>query len=423
LLEASGNSVIRANYQGDVGLHIAKTLWEIRKKLSKSPEARKTIDSLDTHGKIALIGKAYAAGNAAYETDEKAKQEIIEVNKMIYNNDPEIMPLYEETRQWSLDYFEEIYSLVDTKYDVYYFESQMAKRAVEIINDGVTKGIFEKNDGAIILNGEKHGVDTRVFLNQIGLPTYEGKDMALAEKEFNDFGTLDQNIHTVAGEQTSFFKTLFKAQELYFGYTKGKQKHQVYGWVDVKGQKMSSRKGNVVEGEWLINEAKKQILESFEKTDESVAAQLAMASIKYIFLKAGLQNKIDVDLNEAVSINGNSAPYLLYTYVRTKSILAKKTPTYSINQDTEINENELQLLRELIKYPEVVHDATKNVSPHLIATYLFNLAQSFNLFYQKNPILKAEAEIKELRLLITQATSNIIKDGLRLLGIQTVEKM
>lgn len=416
ILETVGNKVVRSNYQGDVGLHIAKCLY-ILKNLTK-------IKSLKTlQDKIELIGKAYSEGQQAYEKDEKAKQEIIEINGKIYNRDPEIMSLWTETRKWSLDYFNEIYNRTYCKFDRFYFESELPERGIKIAIDAEKKGILEKSEGAVVFKGEKYGLDTRVFINSLGFPTYEGKELALAELEFSEFGNLDKCIHVVTPEQTSFFKVTFKVEELLDEIKfKNKQFHLIYEWVQLKSGKMSSREGNIIEGNWLIDEAKKKIIDLY-KCEEEIAEVLAVAAIKYSFLKHGVKNAIAFDFDESISLEGNSAPYLIYTYVRCQSVLKKNTLKESSIFPSDYQNEEITLLRIFYQFPEIVLSSAQNYAPNYIATYLFNLAQAYNLFYQKCPILKAKPEKQQLRLKLTKATGMIIKQGLYLLGIKTVEKM
>ena len=317
ILEAVGNKVIRSNYEGDVGLHIAKCLYGIK----NSEFIIQNSESLQK--KIEFIGKMYSTGTKAYEDDPKAKEEILKINKMIYEKDPKIMPLWTETRAWSLEYFEENYKRFYSHFDRYYFESEFYKRGVEIVKQSLEKGILEKSQGAIIFNGKKYGLDIRVFINSLGFPTYEGKELALAEKEFSDFGELDKIIHTVTPEQTSFFKVTFKVEELIDEKKyKNKQYHLAYEWVKLKAGKMSSREGNVIEANWLIDEVKKKISEKFN-CDEETTEILAVASVKYSFLKNGTQTIIHFDIDESIAVDGNSAPYLIYTYVRCQSVLNK----------------------------------------------------------------------------------------------------
>jgi arginyl-tRNA synthetase len=419
IFESVGNKVIRANYQGDVGLHIAKCLWGIKNSQIK-------IEDLKTlHEKIAFIGKMYTEGTKAYEDNPKAKEEIIEINKQIYNQDEKILSLWQITRKWSLDYFAEIYQKLDTTFDRLYFESEMAKRAIDICQDALKKGILEKSQGAIVFNGKKYGLDTRVFINSLGYPTYEGKELALAEKEFSDFGEIDKNIHTVTPEQTSFFKVTFKVEELIDEKKyKDKQYHLAYEWVKLKTGKMASREGNIIETNWLINEIKKKIIQNFN-SDEKTAETLAISSAKYSFLKNSPQTVIYFDIDESIAVDGNSAPYLIYTYVRCKSVIKKSQISNLKSQiyNSNLKSDENNLIRKLYQFPEIVLKAGQQFSPNLIATYLYELSSQYNLFYQKNPILKADEETRNLRLAITQATANVIKKGLYLLGIKTVEKM
>src|SRR3990167_4234177 len=376
ILTVVGNKVIRSNYQGDVGLHIAKCLWQLGKIVkTKGPDLfkKKTLQE-----KIALLGQAYSSGSKAFEEDAKAKKEIVEVNKMIYEQHGDIISLWKETRQWSLDYFDSIYARVYTKFDRLYFESEFAERGKKIIQEALKKKILVKSKEAVIFDGKKYGLDTRVFLNALGIPTYEGKELALAEKEFSDFGLLDKCMHVVGPEQNSFFKVTFKVEEL----------------LDP---------------------------EKFNCPGET-AEVLAVASVKYSFLKKGISSEIVFDFDESISLDGNSAPYLIYTYVRTKSVLSK---VKNIEQFkiTNINPEEKALLQSLHKFPEVVYESAKNFSPSIIANYLYDLAQSYNLFYQKHPILRASDDLTPFRLVLTKNVGEVLRRGLDLLGIKTVEKM
>src|SRR3989338_8352261 len=292
-------------------VQIEKCLWQLGKIVkTKGPDLfkKKTLQE-----KIALLGQAYSSGSKAFEEDARAKKEIVEVNKMIYEQHGDIISLWKETRQWSLDYFDSIYARVYTKFDRLYFESEFAERGKKIIQEALKKKILVKSKEAVIFDGKKYGLDTRVFLNALGIPTYEGKELALAEKEFSDFGLLDKCMHVVGPEQNSFFKVTFKVEELLDPKKyKDKQKHLIGGWVRLKHGKMSSRSGVVVEGQWLIDEAKKKIQEKFNCPDET-AEVLAVASVKYSFLKKGISSEIVFDFDESISLDCNSAPYLIYT--------------------------------------------------------------------------------------------------------------
>ena len=427
IFEALGNMVIRTNYQGDIGLHIAKCLWAVKKEQEKN---RNVLDNFKTISqKIEFIGKMYALGTKAYETNEKVKKEVIEINKQIYQKDPKIFDLWQKTRQWSLDYFEKIYNRLDTRFDRLFFESEMSEKGREICQKALEKGILEKSQGALVFNGKKYGLDTRVFINSLGFPTYEGKELALAEKEFFEFGEIDKAIHLTTPEQKSFFKVTFKVEELLNPQKfKNKQQHLPYEWVKLKEGKMSSREGNIIEANWLIDKVKNKILTNF-KIDNDTAEKISIAAIKYAFLKISPAKPFYFDINESISLKGNSGPYLLYTHIRAESILGKEK---KINFDNNIDSlsllnlktDELNLLRFFHLFSENIIKSAFYLSPNFLCQYLYELAQKFNLFYEHYPILKEkDKDLKKFRLLTTLATANIIKKGLCLLGVKTVEKM
>lgn len=490
LLESQGNKVIRANYQGDVGMHIAKCLYAL---IHLEPFKTKVTIITGIKERVELLGKAYAAGSKAFEENTDAAAQIKDINFLIYaaaqrlaeENGVErsstdylkfvsgrtleldkVYQLWKQTRQWSLDYFESIYKRVNTHYDRLYFESECLK-GVDIAKDAVKKGILTESKGAIIFNGEPYGLDTRVFVNSLGLPTYEGKELALAYKEFSEYGHIDKLVHVLGPEQVSFTEVTFKVQEL-LGIQKNQQLHLVYGWVKLKHGKMSSRMGNVILGEWLLDEAKKKIREIMrsnqiknaewaatlpgnqlhkegkeltKKEIEDVSERLAIAAVKYSMLKVGIPSEIAFDLDESISLEGDSGPYLMYTFARCKSVFRKlesriKGKNSVSNFDVlEFNKKELLLsseelgvLRTLYKFPEVILEATRNFSPNVLCTYLFDLAQKYNGFYHKHTIIqktnnKEQITEEKFRLWLTQKTSEVIEKGLYLLGIETVEKM
>jgi hypothetical protein len=205
ILAFQGAEIIRVNYQGDVGLHIAKCLYILKK--ANTDINSEEVKNMPLNDKIAFLGKAYADGNTAYEADEAAKSEIHEINRQIYEHDPAIEPLWKETRQWSLDYFDMIYKRVGTTFKRFFFESEVADRGLAIAKKAVEDNILVIDDGAIILDGKQHGVDTRVFVNKLGLPTYEGKELGLAELEFTEFGIAKyfKNIAFVEDKTTDIF--------------------------------------------------------------------------------------------------------------------------------------------------------------------------------------------------------------------------
>lgn len=452
LYEAAGAKVIRANYQGDVGMHIAKAMYGL---LDISPYSSQLSSISGTLERVKFLGAAYAAGSQAYEKETAAKEKIHDYNYLIYasaqrfqeekgietgttdylqfvkGKSDEIDKIYKiwvETRQWSLDYYEMMYKILGVHFDRYYFESECLS-GVDMAYAAVKQGVLKDSEGAIIFDGREYGLDTRVFVNSLGLPTYEAKELALSQKEFSEFGQLNKIIHVVGPEQASFFQITFKVEEL-LGLQNGQQLHLAYGWVRLKEGKMSSRLGNVITADQLVTKVKELITVISEtsnprKLDESTAEKIAIAAIKYSFLKVSTTHEIAFDLQESVSAEGNSGPYLQYTYARTQSVL-RRAQNINIKLQAisyKLEQEESLLLRLLYIFDEIVVEAAEKNSPNIVANYIYNLASVFNIFYQKHPILKAESEIQELRLVFTSSVGKTIKKGLYLLGIDSPEKM
>jgi len=432
IYESLGANVKRINYQGDIGLHVAKSLWGIKKILFDSPLELKHLFKKPLSEKLHIMSQAYVLGSSEYENNSSSKEEILKLNKDIYNlSTKETRDLWNETRTWSLEAFDKIYEKFGTHFDRFYFESEVWVRGLKIAKRALKRGILVKSEGAVIFSGEKYGLHSRVFITQEGLPTYEAKELGLAELEFSEFGEISKCVHVVASEQESFFKVTFKVQELLDPKKyKDKQRHLVYGYVNLKGKKMSSRKGVVVMGEEVVNMVFSKVKDimsnrNLDNPDET-ALKLTVAAIKYFMLKYSIKKDIVFDINESISLEGNSGPYLVYTFARANSIVNNASIEMQSDKGAwDFSDNlEISLLKWLERFPEVVLIAGKNYSPNVICVYLYELAQRFNAFYQKLPVLTAEsAEQKSSRVSLTKAVSIVLKSGLNMLGIETVEKM
>lgn len=425
LLENAGYKVSRVNYQGDVGMHIAKCLWGIA-FLQTEYEIAKNAPLAE---RVSFLGKAYALGGTKFEADETVKAEVIGYNDKIYSRDASIKEVYETTRAWSLEYFDKIYSRVGTKFDRLYFESEVYERGVELVNEFVQKNVFKLSEGAIIFPGSEYGLHDRVFINSKGFPTYEGKEVALAELQFGEYKP-DQIIHITGREQADYFKVVFKAIAQVFPATAEKEKHITYGWVRLKEGKMSSRTGNVVLGEWLLDEVEKKIaavITANEVTDPQVMiTKVGIAAVKYAMLRIGVDNDLAFDLDESVSISGDSGPYLLYIVARIKSILRKSGQVVGLESTKEIPalvRAERDLLFSLADFPIATKIAAEQNDPSQVAKYLLDVAQKFNTFYHDCPILSATPTEQNFRLMLIQHVAAIMENGLRLLGIEIVEEM
>lgn len=414
LLEFQGADLTRANYQGDVGLHVAKALFAINNSQLTIHELEKK--SLEE--KIKFLSETYAQGAKAYEEDENAKKQIQEINLKLYQkSDPELNKLWEWGKKISLEHFEEIYKRVGTKYDKYYFESEVAPLGREIVLENVGKGIFEKHEGAIVFRG-KH---TRVFVTSEDYATYEAKDLALAKAKYEDLN-FDSSIIITANEQEEYFKVVLEAMAKVLPELAEKTKHYAFGFVNLKDGKMSSRKGDVISGEWLLDEAKQRLKKSFAKMDGETLEQVAVGAVKYSMLKFSRKSDISFSFEESINLEGNSGPYVQYSFARTQSVLAKSQLTLNNSQLTKKIEPEEELvLRLLIKFPEIAKDSADNFAPNTLTQYLFELSQAFNNFYQKHKIIGNEKE--EFRLELTQAVGQVLKNGFYLLGIESPHKM
>lgn len=431
LHEYAGYRVIRTNYQGDVGMHIAKCLWGIE-KLS---DEYNTVKEASLEERIKFVGKAYAHGATAFEANEKAQEEIKRYNEMIYEKNEAVAEVYETTRGWSLEYLEKIYNVLDTKFDRYYFESEVFERAEKIVHDQVVKEVFVQSEGAVIFKGSEHGLHDRVFFTTAGFPTYEAKDLALAEKHFSEFHP-DGVFHVIGPEQADYLKVVFKALEFTLPESKGKEFHLPYGWVTLKGGKMSSRTGNVIPAEDLIREVEEHIKEHIEKSEvkaelspedkEITIKKVSMGAIKYAFLKTGRLNDMVFDMEESVSTAGDSGPYLLYIVARFKSILGKSTLGKNGKElyiPSVLEPTEKELITKLGGFETAVTEAVEKQDPSYIAQYQFELAQAGSRFYQECPVLGSPETIQGFRLALIQSTVRTLEQGFDLLAMQTVEQM
>ena len=414
LVEFSGVETKRANYQGDVGLHVAKAIWGLQHGGSTSVQPE-------------LLGKAYAEGAKAYEEDEKAKEEIKEINKKVYDkSDKSINEIYDDGRKVSLEHFEEIYKKLGTKFDEYFFESETSPIGKKLVEENVGK-VFEESDGAVIFKGEDFGLHTRVFINSEGLPTYEAKDLALAKVKSERYD-YDKSVVITASEQKEYYKVVLEAMKQISPDLASKTKHITHGMLRLPSGKMSSRTGDVITGESLIEEVNVRVLEKMKDSEienkEGIAEQVAVGAIKYSILKQSAGKDIVFDMDKSLSFEGDSGPYLQYSHTRASAVLEKAkaegvTPNLSKgNPWTEA----IELEKLLYRFPEVVERANEEFEPHYVTTYLTELAGAFNSFYAKEKIVE-ESETASYKVALTEAFKTTIKNGLWLLGIKTPDRM
>ena len=431
LLEAQGAQVKRANYQGDVGLHVAKAVWGMQKSLEGQHLSLKELEKKDLSERVKFLGHSYAKGDQAYET-RSAKEEIETLNTKIFANDKVIQALYEKGRKWSLKYFEYIYKRLGTKFDYYYFESEVGNIGKKLVEKGMTKGIFEKSQGAVIFPGEKYGLHSRVFINSKGLPTYEAKELGLAPTKYKDF-KYDLSLVITGNEIVDYFKVLLAALKEMNPELAEKTKHLSHGMVRFPEGKMSSRTGNVVTGEEVIEEVKSRVRSIMKSSGseipqkEQAAESIAVGAIKYSLLRVSLGRDIAFDFEKSLNLQGESGPYLQYTYARCKSILRQSSfakLSFGKLSLAKLSIEEERILRLLYRFPEMARDAAESFSPNIVCSFVFDVAQAYNNFYNIHRVLQAETkEKKNFRILLTTATAHIIQNSLKLLGIKTLEHM
>jgi arginyl-tRNA synthetase len=446
LQETTGANVKRASYQGDIGLHVAKAIWGIKYLFDKNNQTFEDIEKLDLSKRVEFLGEAYMTGAEYYDDikDEKAIKEIQDLNyylyQLVYPSIPEkefkgfneigIDKWYREGREWCLDQFETLYNTLGTKFDYMFFESKVGEVGYKMVKENIGK-MFKEDDGAVIYEGDTgKGLHTRVFINQFGLPTYESKDVGLA-KEKSAKGNWDESIMITGSEQTPYFKVVFDAlSKLLPDYAKI-AKHIPHGVIALPGmKKMSSRKGQVISGEDLLNhteKAVKSIIEDSGKTtDDSTAMKIAVGAIKYAFLRVSVGKNIAFDISKDVQVDGDTGPYLMYVYTRAMSILNSSGDEITdLNdiKDVQISPHTKALIREISRFYTIVLASSVSYSPSTLCTYLFELGQTFNHFYQEVNVLNANEDQKPLLLSIVKSTAEIMKTGLYLLGIETVDRM
>lgn len=424
LIESQAATVKRANWQGDVGLHVAKTIWGV---IAGGMPAFEAIGQADLVTRVQFLGSAYVAGNTAFE-DPASKKQIDEINKKVFDrSDSQVNDIYDNGRQWSLDYFETIYTKLGTKFDYYFFEGKEGLLGRAVVEAFLDKGVFEKSEGAIVFKGEKYGLHTRVFITSNGLPTYETKELGLNAEKFKVCPDLSESIIVTANEQNDYFKVLLKVMSLVYPEIAAKTRHLSHGILRFASGKMSSRKGNIISAENLLVDIKALVTEKIAEREltaeekEDISNTVAIGAIKYSILRQAVGSDVIFDSSASISFEGDSGPYLQYAAVRAGAVLekAKKLAVGKV-----ILPEQVTLLEKLIsRFPAIVAYARADYGPQHIANYLIALAGAFNSYYASNQIINETDPLTPYRLALTQAFLTTMTNGLWLLGIKVPKKM
>lgn len=424
LYKLGGAKVSQVSYHGDVGMHVAMAVWAISKILSEGEGewfeggdlAGLTMDDVAVNKRVAFLGAAYARGATAYKEDEQAANEIKQVNVHIYAHDDEgVSEVYETGKRWSFDYFDDIYEQLGTGFEKRYLESEVGPIGAEIVKNNIGD-VFEQSDGAVVYNGEaKADLHTRVFLNSQGLPTYEAKELGLTFTKQNDFPQMTKSVVITANEIDEYFKVLIAAMSELDPNLAAKMRHISHGMVKLTSGKMSSRTGQILRAIDVLDQVKQVILAGY-KTE--AIDDVKLAAVKYAFLKQRISGDIAFDINESVSLEGNSGPYIQYAHARGQSILAKSKAGEKLD---DLDEAERALAVKILAFTDATSRAIYELAPHNICTYLYELTQTFNRFYESNRVIDDPREAT--RITLVKAYCQVLKNGLAVLNIPAPNKL
>lgn len=430
LLSWNGAKVTRVCYQGDVGMHVAKALWGILYNAASFPKEEESLSV-----KMKFLGQAYVLGSEKYEKDEESKKEIQEINKKIYdfynekkNTDPELEQYYEIGKKWSLKHFDEIYAKLGTTFDHFIFESSVFEVGEKFVRENIGK-VFEESEGAIVYRGEQDGLHTRVFINSQDLPTYESKDLGLALRK-EKLGNFDKSIVVTGNEQKEYFKVILAVLSKTLPQISEKTLSITHGLMQFTDKKISSRTGNVITGESLLSDLEQTVSEKLsdrefdENLKTKIKSDVSIAALKYSILKQAPGRNIIFDKEKAISFEGDSGPYIQYSYIRAKSIIEKARAQNKFPDEKNISENReiTKLEKILYTFPDVIEKALEEMGPQHIITYATEIASEFNSFYGREQILDG-SNSESYKLAITKAVMIVLANALRVSGIRVPEKM
>ena len=459
IMEANGNKVVKTNIVNDRGIHICKSMlaWQKWGNGITPEKAGKKGDHLigdfyvlfDKHFKeeCKQLQKQYEEeGMTADEAKEKAEHEaplIKEAHDMLVkweNNDPEIRGLWEMMNNWVYAGFDETYKALGVGFDKIYYESNTYLVGKKKVEEGLAKGLFiRKDDNSVWADLTDEGLDQKLLLRKDGTSVYMTQDIGTAEMRFNDF-PIDKMIYVVGNEQNYHFQVLSILLDR-LGFKWGKDLvHFSYGMVELPNGKMKSREGTVVDADDLVasmivnaktlSEDKVNKLEGItEEEKDEIARIVGLGALKYFILKVDARKNMLFNPEESIDFNGNTGPFIQYTYARIRSILRKAeaqniTLPTSLSDDAPLNEKEKALIQKLNDFSVAVAQAGVDYSPSGIANYCYELTKEFNQFYHDYSILNADTEAEKItRLMLAKNVAKVIKNGMALLGIEVPERM
>ncbi|MFH1256650.1 MAG: arginine--tRNA ligase [Candidatus Diapherotrites archaeon] len=425
LYEAKGFKVPRTQVVNDRGIHITKTMLAF-KLFGKGKTPQKEKKKPDH-----FVGDYYVKYNKEAAKNTGMEMQAQELLRKWEKKEKEAVALWKKITKWVLEGFNETYKELNVKFDKTFFESQLYEKGRKIVNEGVKKGVFKKKEGAVIVELEEFGLPNKILLRSDGTSLYMTQDLFLAKKKFEEF-KFQQSIYVVGSEQNLYFRQLFKTLELLGFKWANRLRHLSYGMVNLPSGKMKSREGTVVDADNLLAElrqlAEKELKKRYKldkKELEKRKNAISLAAVKFYLLKTDAAKDMLFNPEESISFEGETGPYVLYSYARAKSIKRKARETYlkKIKFDMLKEDSEKKLVLKLAEYENALGDSFRNLSPHTLCHYLLELASAFNSFYHELPVLKAEKDVMPARLELVEATAHVLKNGLNVLGIEVLEKM
>ncbi|MBP6126710.1 arginine--tRNA ligase [Flavobacterium sp.] len=447
IIKASGKKVYKTQIINDRGIHICKSMlaWQ---KFGNGQTPTSTGLKGDK-----LVGNFYVEFDKAYKveiaalmsqgkTEEEAKKQaplILEAQQMLLdweNGKPEVIELWKTMNQWVYDGFSVTYTNLGVDFDSYYYESNTYLLGKDVVEEGLSRGVFfKKEDGSVWIDLTADGLDEKIVLRSDGTSVYMTQDIGTAIQRVRDFSDIGGMVYTVGNEQDYHFKVLFLILKK-LGYEWAENLfHLSYGMVELPSGKMKSREGTVVDADDLMAEmttTAQQISEDLGKLDGYSEEEKAilyntigLGALKYYMLKVDPKKQMMFNPEESVDFNGNTGPFIQYTYARIQSILRKATFDYSSESKLlELHEKEKELIKQVQLFPEVIQSAAENHSPALVANYTYDLVKEFNSFYQNVSILGEDnLDKKVFRVQLSNSVSQVIKNAFGLLGISVPERM
>ncbi len=414
LLEFGGGKVHRVSYHGDIGTHVGKSMWSILKYLDGDLDK---LNQLKPDDRNNFMSRMYAEGSKAYDESEEIKAEIIELTKKSYKlEDDFYYQVYSICKKWSFEDLDIILEKLGSKpVEKRYLESEAYKIGFKIVNENIGR-VFTKSDSAIIFRGEDYHLFTVVFISSTGNGLYAARDLGLIKLKENDFAPDKSYIITDNG-QKDYFKVIFKASELLNITTSDETININTGLVKLSTGKMSSREGKVLDINWLVDQVSGKLAEHNENFDNKLIA----GAIRYQLLKVKLGGDIVFDIDQSVSLQGNTGPYLMYAHARARSILGKAVQTNSVDEKVKYIDAERGLALKLFDYESILNQAVAELKPNIACNYLYELSQEFNQFYEHNKVLGSERQ--SIRLKLVNKYADVLRHGLNILGIFAPDKM